>query len=76
MSAWTVAWIAWGAVFLVIELPAVFDARRGNTLSEHVWRYVTRPFGTGSLPAWIGRGGVAAFLIWLTGHLVFGWWSI
>lgn len=38
MSVWTWAWIAWGIAFLAIEIPAARNRRRGDTLSEHIWR--------------------------------------
>lgn len=32
---WDWAWLVWIALFFVIELPAIFNDRKGDTLSEH-----------------------------------------
>lgn len=71
MSGWTVAWLLWGAMFLVIEGKALVDKDRGDTLSEHIWhwfRVKDKPGG------WVARRYVlAAFLAWLSLHLTTGW---
>jgi hypothetical protein len=33
-------WVAWILAFLAVELPAVFNARKGDTLSEQLWRWL------------------------------------
>ena len=40
MSGFTAAWIGWGLAFAVIEGIALFNSRRGDTLSEHVWTWL------------------------------------
>jgi hypothetical protein len=40
ISVWTVLWLVWGAIFLAIELPAMWSRIRGGTLSEHVWTFL------------------------------------
>jgi hypothetical protein len=76
MDNYTVAWIVWGAVFLLIEGAALLDKDPGDTLSEHVWRWLkVRGRETGKSPwtFWVLRGILFLFLAWLTSHLVFGW---
>ncbi len=61
-------WIAWVAAFLIIELSALAINPR-FILSDFVWRLeeINR--------AWTFlRFLVAAFCVWLAGHLVLGWW--
>lgn len=41
LSNWYVLfWGFWIAAFLAVELPAVFNARKGDTLSEQLWRWL------------------------------------
>jgi hypothetical protein len=39
LSGWTLAWLIWLGLFLAIELPAAFNKEKGDTLSEHVWKW-------------------------------------
>lgn len=70
MNGWTVAWLLWLAAFLVIEGFAIFNKDRGDTLSEHVWKW----FKINDKPRqWTWRRGVLAiFLVWLLVHMVAG----
>lgn len=70
MDGFTVAWILWGALFLAIELPAVFNRRDGDTLSEHLRRW----FALKGKPAgWLARRVVlGGFFVWLVVHLFVG----
>lgn len=36
MDVWTWAWVAWIAAFFAIEIPAVRNDTKGDTLSEHI----------------------------------------
>jgi hypothetical protein len=36
----TFAWVLWGVAFAVIEGIALFNSKRGDTLSEHVWAFI------------------------------------
>lgn len=44
MSNWSKFWIAWAVLtvggFFAIEMPAVFNDERGDTLTEHIVEYV------------------------------------
>lgn len=79
VSWWTVGWVAWVGMFLALELPAVFNAVKNDTFSEHVWM-VTKPFlkkwFKASPVVWIGRGVTGTLLVWLFGHFLFGIWSL
>jgi hypothetical protein len=66
-SLYAALWIGWLTLFCVIEGSAFIMHRYDLTLSDFVWRFE----GLG----WTaGRYAVAAFLVWLAGHLAFGWW--
>lgn len=66
----TVAWVMWLTMFGVIEGAAVLRKDRGDTLSEHVWKWFSVKE---KAPGWLARRGVlAAFLVWLTVHLLGG----
>lgn len=73
MDPFTIAWIAWGLAFVAIEGKALANKQPGDTLSEHVWKWFdVRGKGKG----WtFMRFALAAFMVWLTGHFVFGWWA-
>lgn len=69
---WTVAWLLWIFMFFAIEMPAIWDKKPGNTLSEHVWKW----FAITGKPKWwrIRRIGLASFLVWLVTHFITGGW--
>jgi hypothetical protein len=70
MSGWTVAWLFWLLMFAAIELPALVNKRRGDTLSEHVWSW----FAVRDKPkGWVFRRLILIlFLGWLVAHFVTG----
>ena len=55
-------WVAWLALFLVIEGAAILNSKKGDTLSEHVWRWI--PYKSAR---WVALGG---FLAWLAYHFL------
>lgn len=66
MSAWTLAWLVWGAAFAVIETIAIRNDTDGDTLSEHLRRWFrtdTRPGRT----VWLVASG--GFLAWFLVHV-------
>ena len=69
-DGFTVAWILWLAMFVVIEGAAIFRKEGGDTLSEHVWKWFSvREKAAG----WKARRAVlAGFLAWLSAHLLGG----
>ncbi|MEU6572302.1 hypothetical protein [Streptomyces sp. NPDC046805] len=73
LTGWSWAWIAWLAAFLAIEGKALFNKTKGDTLSEHVWRW----FGTDKLTqpsGWVRlrRFVLLAFMAWLSVHFLTG----
>lgn len=72
MSGWTVAWIFWVAMFFAIEVPAIIRKDRGDTLSEHVWKW----FGVQGKPAGYKarRFVLLTFMAWLSLHFLTGGW--
>lgn len=76
MSPWTAAWLVWGAAFLVIEGWALARKAPGDTLSEATWRlFRTGPFHTAGAGWGFRAFALGAFLVWLTLHLTFGWFT-
>lgn len=75
MSWFTIAWLAWGAIFLAVEGWALANKTPHDTLSEHIWRWfrVRDPRPTALVVA--ARAVLALFLLWLAGHMVFGWFT-
>lgn len=71
MTGWTYAWIAWGLMFLAIELPAAMNKSPGDTLTEHVRRW----FALRDKPRqWRWRRfALLAFMVGLTTHFLLGW---
>lgn len=68
---WTWAWIVWGFVYFgMVELPAVFNKRDDDTLSEHVWDWLGFGPHTGKH---VGTRRILAILLWgtLTAHFFF-----
>jgi len=66
-------WIAWGGIFAVTEGIALRNKKTGDTLSEHVWKWFKVKEQPKRFTA--GRFALLAGLVWLTGHLAFGWWA-
>lgn len=63
-NAWSVAWVLWLTVFLVMELTALLTGHPENTFSWQVWHLE----GKG---ATFGRWFVGAFFLWLFIHMTF-----
>jgi hypothetical protein len=61
---YTIGWLAIGAAALGLEVLALVDGGKGDTLSEHTW------FLLGFHPlVWYVAGGGA---VWLLAHFFFG----
>ena len=66
---WTIAWVAWLVLFIVVEFLALRNDVSEDTLSEHVRRWLsvkTRWGRTVFLVAWAG------FTVWFGVHIVTG----
>jgi hypothetical protein len=66
--AYAIGWITWIALFLGLELSALFTGHSRYTLSDYVWRLEEISAGWTFL-----RYFVAVFCLWLMLHLTFGW---
>ena len=68
MNAWTIAWLVWLVAFCVIEGLALYNRTPGDTLSEHVWRWLMPCRGA---RAWrIRRFALLSFMAWLSLHFL------
>jgi hypothetical protein len=71
----TYLWLGWIAAFLIIEASAIWLRPPGDTLSEKVWAWFRVRDKRPTALVWLLRVPLYAFLIWLAGHLAFGWWT-
>jgi len=62
------AWVGWILAFIFIEGLALFNKKKGDTLSENVWRW----FGVKSSGKSLRTMGLFGFMLWLTIHFVSG----
>jgi len=80
MDIFTLAWVAWLAIFAVVEGIALANRREGDTLSEHVWEWfgtARDAGGTDAPKTAIARGKrfvLLAFMAWLAIHFLTGGW--
>jgi hypothetical protein len=74
VSGWTWAWIAWLAAFVAIEGKALFNKTKGDTLSEHVWKWFATSKLDNKPTGWVRlrRIGLLAFMAWLSVHFLTG----
>jgi len=72
MNMYSWLWIAWVAMFCIVEYFAIANNIPGDTLSENIWKLI----GTGSERSginWFFRVGLAAGFAWLVPHFFTGW---
>ena len=76
MSIWSWLWVAWLAVFGVVEGAALTNKSKDDTLSEHVWKWfaIGQPGDRPRFTGWVQarRFGLLAFLAWLAAHFLTG----
>lgn len=72
MDWYLAGYIAGSVVIGAVELVALFNKQPGDTLSEHIWRWVGL-HRRWTLAFTVRRLVVVAFLGWLLLHLAFGW---
>ncbi|QMP84495.1 hypothetical protein HUN43_00002 [Streptomyces phage Endor1] len=69
----TAAWVAWIAAFAVIEGVALYRKQKGDTLSEHVWKWFHTERGQQKTKTTQARRAVLVmFLAWLVVHFLSG----
>lgn len=71
-SKWVLAWLAWGALFLVIEGFALFNSEKGDTLSENLrkWGGIHTPERKGA--QWAVFAAFLVFVVWFPIHILTG----
>lgn len=74
MSGWTWLWLGWAVYFGLVEGMALFNSKKGDTLSEHVWAFLGFSEGVRSPSGWtrLRRCLVLVFMAWLSVHLLTG----
>lgn len=77
MTVWTWLWLAWIAAFGVVEGIALTNSTNNDTLSEHVWVWLTQPKNRvkRTRARWLvilGRFAVGGLLCWLLLHMTLG----
>ena len=77
MNVFTILWVSWLAVFVVVEGIALTNHVKGDTLSEHIWAWfrVPRPGQSNPMPdGWtrLARYLLLGFMAWLTLHFLTG----
>jgi hypothetical protein len=72
-------WVAWIALFAILEGYALASPKTGDTLSEHVWEWFAitkkgRPHGAGEISGNVRlrRFVLLAFMAWLSVHFLTG----
>lgn len=70
------AWALWIAAFAGLEAWGLFDGREGGTLSELTWNTFKVRDRRPTALTWVLRGVLLAGLVWLTGHLGLGIWTL
>lgn len=76
MTTPTWAWALWILAFAVLEGIGLFDGRKGGTLSELTWDVFRVRDRRPTALTWVLRGALLVALVWLTGHLGFGIWTL
>lgn len=74
MDFWTIAWLVWLGIFVVLEGIAIANDDTGDTLSEKVWQWfnLVGPKSKLSRPRALARFIFLAFWAWLTIHFLSG----
>lgn len=75
MDKYTIGWLAWGALFALIEGHAIATKNWNGTLSNHVRRWIGSTSPTQNTSTYVRRGMLVIFMGWLTGHFVMDWWG-
>lgn len=69
---YTLAWYIWFMLFAVIEGGAIFNKKKGDTLSEHLWRWASIKEKSNG---WrLRRVGLTFTMVWIFIHIITGGW--
>ena len=69
---YTVAWVVWILVFVVIEAVAIADKKKGDTLSEHLWAWFDIKDAEKFYK--LKRFAFVSALVWFVMHILTGGW--
>lgn len=72
MDGITVAWVGWLTAGAALEVMALRSARPGDTLSEHVWKWLKVKDGRNPWWTWPFRVALVGGGVWLGLHLGLG----
>jgi hypothetical protein len=70
------AWALWILLFVVLEGIGLWDGRKGGTFSELIWAVFRVHDRRPTALTWALRAVLLGGLVWLVGHLGFGWWTL
>ncbi len=71
-----IGWALWFVMFMAIEIPALLNKKRGDTLTEVIRYWFGFSKRAGDKQSWgmrARRGSFYAFSIWFFGHIAYGW---
>lgn len=66
MNKWSIAWAVWVLIGIAIEMAALLNKTKDDTLSENIWAVYANPT-FGKFIAWM----FTAFLLWMCLHFVY-----
>ncbi|MEX1655529.1 hypothetical protein ABZ960_20470 [Streptomyces pseudovenezuelae] len=74
MTVWSWLWVGWLGAFVAIEGKALFNKTKGDTLSEHVWKWFATARVDHDPTGWVRlrRFTLLAFMAWLSVHFLTG----
>ena len=71
-GTYTMLWAIWGLLFIAIEGAAIANKQPGDTLSEHVWKWIGKKGYPKPNGYKMRRGALGVFLLWLIWHFFTG----
>jgi len=69
-TEYTIIWGLWLLILLLVEAAALRNKKKGDTLSEHIWKWFSIK-ERGAMWRW-RRGALLAILAWILVHLLSG----
>ncbi len=73
MDIFTWVWIAWGVYFAIVETLSIMNKRKGDTLSENIWKWFAVTDPKAKLRT-LRRAGLLVGMLWLLIHFITGGW--
>lgn len=75
MDVYTILWLCWGGFFAAVEGAAIATRHFSGTLSDKVRKWIGESSPHQNVWTYSRRGALLIFMVWLTGHFVFGLWG-